>query len=205
MTFRQRLETLSLPIFQRFRPVFVRAYSACIFTKKLCTFSVSSQIWLQILPISLALSHLLRHLFYTKITENGARPIFEESAVLIASAGITLTHWYPPGGTYRWASQWIPHWWACPPWWLPGSRRPYSAYEGHKKTLHCNICQALIGFSQRHYNISLQGLWFTKFTYPQLFINFHTTSLLLPYSIDTTLNQLSYNFLSEIQTNVPCH
>ena len=117
----------------------------------------------------------------------------------------TLTRWYPPGGTYRWASQWIPHWWACPPWWLPGSRRPYSAYEGHKKTLHCNICQALIGFSQRHYNISLQGLWFTKFTYPQLFINFHTTSLLLPYSIDTTLNQLSYNFLSEIQTNVPCH
>ena len=162
----------------------------------LCTFSVSSQIWPRFSPISLALSYLLRRLFYTKITENGAPPIFEESAVLIASAGITLTHWYPPGGTYRWASQWIPHWWACPPWWRRGTRRPYSAYEGCGKTLHCDIDQALIGFSQQYYTTPLQGLWFTKFTFPQLFINLASTSLLLWYDFYTGFIRLYINFQS---------
>ena len=48
------LETLSLPIFQRFRPIFVRAYNAKIFIKILCTFSVSGLIWQGFPPISSA-------------------------------------------------------------------------------------------------------------------------------------------------------
>ena len=46
-----QLETLTMRIFQRFRPIFVRAYNAWISSKFLCTISVSRPIWRYSSPI----------------------------------------------------------------------------------------------------------------------------------------------------------